>query len=328
MIKLLKTNKTPIGLFLATIVVSTTANAVPFAIGDVFAGVNNGRVQHYDDSGNLLETLDTGVGGYTTGMSFDSTGNLYVTNFSVGSISKFDTSGNLLDANFVTGLATPESIVFDNNGDFYVSQVFGSTVKKYDADGNFLTDINVGRRTDWIDLAADQTTLLYGNEGRTIYSHDVNTDTANADFATLGGSGEAFAMRILSDGGLLVADESNIKRLDSAGNLIQTYDAGIDEWFALNLDPDGTSFWSGSFGNDTFYQFDIATGNLLQSVATGFSGNNLYGLAVAGEITAGCSNCGGEGGGGDVDVPEPSTLSLLAIGLAGLPLLSRRRRKA
>jgi len=56
------------------------------------------------------------------------------------------------------------------------------------------------------------------------------------------GSGltQAFAMRILSDGGLLVADLYDITRFDSSGTLIQTCDiTGQDHWFALNQDPDG-----------------------------------------------------------------------------------------
>lgn len=55
------------------------ADHIPFNVGDVFAGVGNGKVQHYDSNGILLETLDTLQGGFTTGMAFDAVGNLYVT---------------------------------------------------------------------------------------------------------------------------------------------------------------------------------------------------------------------------------------------------------
>jgi hypothetical protein len=37
----------------------TRADHIPFNIGDVFAGVSNGKVQHYNPNGTLLETLDT-----------------------------------------------------------------------------------------------------------------------------------------------------------------------------------------------------------------------------------------------------------------------------
>jgi hypothetical protein len=73
-----------------------------------------------------------------------------------------------------------------------------------------------------------------------------------------------------------------------------TYDlAGVDGWFALNLDPDGTSFWSGSFLNDTFYKFDIASGTKLEEVNTGLGSGHLYGLVVYGEQTAALGSISG-----------------------------------
>jgi hypothetical protein len=45
---------------------ATMAASVPFQPREVFATVGNGEVQHYDKNGNLLETLYTGLGGYTT----------------------------------------------------------------------------------------------------------------------------------------------------------------------------------------------------------------------------------------------------------------------
>lgn len=305
-------------LFLVGLLGSSSSLAVPFVEGDVFAAVNAGRVYHYDNAGNYIEELNTGRGGFTTGMAFDASGNLYVTNFSDGTISKFDSSGGLVDATFVTGLATPESVVFDKNGDFYVTQVTGSTIKKYDGDGNFLMDVNIGQRSDWMDLAADQTTILYGDEGRTIFSFDVDTDSANPDFATLPGSGEAFALRILADGGVIVADGSEVKRTDAFGAVIQTYDVtGVGSWFALNLDPDNMSFWSGSFANDTFYRFDIASGALLDTVDTGLGSGNLYGLTVFGEIT--------EGGPGPSPTPAPGVLTLVMTGLTGWWFAARKQ---
>jgi hypothetical protein len=101
-------------------------------------------------------------------------------------------------------------------------------------------------------------------------------------------------MRILGDGGLLVADQINVKRFNADGSVNMTYDlAGVDGWFALNLDPDGTSFWSGSFINDTFYKFDIASGTKLDEVNTGLNGGNLYGLVVYGEQTAALGSISG-----------------------------------
>src|SRR5579859_5231515 len=71
--------------------------AVPYASGDVFAGVGGGKVYHYSPTGTLLEQLDTASGSNEeTGMCFDSGGNLRTTNFTAGNMTLFDNAGNLI----------------------------------------------------------------------------------------------------------------------------------------------------------------------------------------------------------------------------------------
>lgn len=293
--------------------------ALPFSSGDVFAAVASGQVQHYDSSLNLLETLDTTLGGFTTGMAFDGSGDLYVTGFSASAVSVFSQPTGALLGTFGSGYSTPESLVFNTAGEAYVGNLGGFILKK-DSAGGALATYSTGR-IDWLDLAANQSTIYFTTEGRTIFRYDVSGAGAFlSDFATLPGAGEAFALRILSDGGVLVADGDNIKRLDSSGSVVQTYDSGAnDNWFALNLAPDGTSFLSGDFGSAEIVKFDIASGSVLDSVNTGTGGSTLFGLAVAGEITA--------GGPPPPDVPEAGTYAAGAF-LAGLASLGWYRRRS
>jgi len=271
----------------------------PFSQGHVFAAVSNGRVQHYDANGNLLETLNTGLGGFTTGMATDSDGNLYVTNFSGNSVSVFD--GPALPHTHSVfsnaGLSSsPESILFDQAGDVYVGHASGlGDIVKLNNAGSEIDRFNVTvgpRGSDWIDLSADQTVMYYTSEGSAIYRYDLVNDTQLAPFTTTLPGGSAFALRLLPGGGILVANSTQIHRLDDSGTIVQSYDVvGEDRWFALNLDPDGTSFWSGDFGTANFYKIDIASGNiLLGPINTGTGGNTLFGLTVFGEIAVGQNN--------------------------------------
>ena len=286
-------------LFLMVVVLQITVStagsaATTFTKGDVFVGVESGQVQWRHADGTLVTTLNThAANGFTTGMAFDSTGKLYVTNFDQNEVSTFNTDGTLATPpTFGSGYgANPESILFDSSGNAYVGQASGTAdVLKFDSTGASLATYdpateNVG--TDWIDLAADQCTLYYTSEGTSIKRFDVcGTPTQLSDFATNLPGSNAYALRIRSDGGVLVADSDAIRRLDASGDVVQTYDAeGQDNWFALNLDPDGTSFWSADFSTSNVYKFDIATGAVLESFNTGTPTNTVFGLAVAGEIT-------------------------------------------
>ena len=71
--------------------------------------------------------------------------------------------------------------------------------------------------------------ILYTSEGRQVKRFDVFNNGQLDDFANLGNAGgpnfRLFALRLLPDGGLLVADKGNIKRLNSVGTVVKEYDA-------------------------------------------------------------------------------------------------------
>lgn len=262
------------------------ADIVP---GDTLVGVSHGQVYHYDSIGNLTNVLDTLQGGFTTGMAFDSSGNLYVTGFTSGNVTVFDSDGNVSTTfgNEING--SPESIVFDRDGNFYIGTVDGDDdIYKFSPDALLVEQYDVStelRGADWIDLADDQCTLLYTSEGTTIKRYDVCQDLQLPDFAT-GLHGNTFALRILPNNNVLVADRVDIHQLDAFGNIMKTYDApGENCWFALNLDPDGKSFWSADFCTSAFYKFNIETGNVgLGPVYTGTGARTVFGLVTAGEL--------------------------------------------
>ena len=256
------------GAALAACAVPAVATASTWDTGDVFAGVSSGNYNVYSNSGTFKETVSIGGDSFTTGCAFDRDFDLWTTDFGGSRIVELSGSHphGILTPIDVTdhGGGQPEALAFDSSGNIYSTNRSGDgDVKKYDASGNFLDTYDVeGGVSDWLDLSSDEQTVFYGTEGRDVYRYDTASDTQLSEFATFADSGNVFAMRLLppgdGSGGLLVADRNEIKRLDGAGNVVQTYDvAGQDAWLSLNLDPNGTSFWSGDFNSGDFYRFNI-----------------------------------------------------------------------
>jgi hypothetical protein len=265
------------------------ANGVALSVGDVLAATGNGLVKHFDSSGSLLDTLDTGTGAeFTTGMCFDSSGDLFVTDFGSDELSKFDSGGNLLSSTWATEPSIPESCTVDASGNVYVGGPGAPIIYEFNSSGTQINSFSVTGGsgtggTDWVDLSADECTILYTGEGTQILSYNVCTHTQNPDFAT-GLPGPCYALRIRPNGQVMVACASEVLRLDTSGNILQTYPiAGSSQLFALNLDPDNSTFWTGDIGNGEISHVDIATGNVLSQFNSSPS-TDLAGLAVVGEI--------------------------------------------
>ncbi len=281
--------------------------------GDVFAAVGNGLVDEFTPTGTLVQVINDGSGSaFTTGMAFDSGGNLFVTNFSNGTVSKLDNSGNIINSSFITGLTNPESLAISNAGNIFVGDAGTNKINEYNSSAGLLNSFTVAtqsRGTDWIDLAPDQKTILYTSEGTSVLSYDTSTSSQNPNFANGLPGSNAYALREIGSGAftgdVLVADSSNALLIGTSGNILQTYNlpgnGGGD--FSLNLDPSGNAFWTGDFSTGQIWEVNIANGSIMSQFNTGSSA--LFGIAVFGES-------------GQPGTPEPGTLVLLGGGLVAL----------
>ncbi len=293
--------------------VVATFTAVPaftgaYGAGDIFVSGGDGFVYVFSPGGTLLGSMNTGQSS-DTGSAFDRFGNFYVTIFEglasnppVG-IVKFDQNANLVGAfgNYPAGaVGHPESVVFNMAGDLIngvAQDVINPTdpVYEFDSSGNLIATFNVvpeNRGSDWVELLADQKTLLYTSEGLFVHSFNISTNTQNPDVNAsnpLPGNA-AYAFRVLPNGNLLIADTTSVVELSPTGTTVQTYtpNPGPSVLFALNLDPDGVSFWTADGVTGIVYKFNIASGAQL----TTFTSPNgaAAGLAVFGEKLVGTNN--------------------------------------
>ncbi len=284
------------------------AAQVPFEPGDVFAGTNGGKIMHFDAGGDLRQVLDGG--GQRTGMCFDGEGRLYATDFTNNEVSVWSRQGVQLHRRWGGPYnSSPESCVVDGDGHVYTGEAdHEQLIRKFDAGGNLLATFDAAgddRGTDWIELAADQCTMYYTSEGRRVKRYDVCRDRQLPDFAG-GLQPDCYSLRLRDNGELMVACQAQIYRLGAGGQVMQTYPITGEYLFAMNLDPDGKTFWTAGQQTGNVYRVDIETGNgagsphfsitkpqrrstgfeLLDQLGSLFDNIIVGGLAIYGERTA------------------------------------------
>jgi streptogramin lyase len=258
--------------------------------GELYVGLDFGKIGHYTNAGLLIETLDSTHGSTkSAGMCFDGSGNLFSTQFQANTVSKFNPGGSLLAANFGTGYnQNPESCAINTAGQIFIGQTGGThQVRKLDASGSLLATYSptVGPQgTNWIDLGGgDECTLYYTSGGTLIRRFDVCTNSQLSDFATAP-SGPCYAHRVRPNGEVMVTCSDAVYRFGPSGNVLQTYPGTSLQpstvfLITVNLDPDNTTFWVAD-GPSQVFRVDIATG---VQVSTFPIPSIVGGLAVVGE---------------------------------------------
>jgi len=321
---------------IVSIVASAAASALPFAIGDVLTSVGNSQLKVFTQAGVLKQTL-TATGANATfndGMCVDGAGNVYQTGLNSGNVSKYDANGNLVNATYITGVNRVESCVFNRAGEMFVGIASSpSRILKYNvsgAVGALVATYNTAAATDWIELSSDQCTMLYTNEQPIVRRVNVCTNTQLPDLTTITGASNLYAMRFLPTGEILAAGGNGVYKLSATGTVLQTWPRANpgDQLFALNLDPDGASFWTGSISNGNVYKYSLASVAAPLVTFNAAPNTELGGVMVYGEVTA-----GGPGPGpaptGPAEIPtlsEWSVILLMALTAVFAALHLRRRR--
>ncbi len=164
----------------------------------------------------------------------------------------------------------------------------------------FAVDQDVGG--SWfVEIASDQTILWYTSAGTEIKRIDVSTSLQLGDFATVpnapGPRPGLRSIRLLPPGdgstGLIAANGSQVVRLDGAGTVIQTYTPPnpqqAQDLDKLEFTHLADKFWVSDQFSTHLYQFDLASGALLQDIATGLPPGQLCGFSIYNGYRAGVS---------------------------------------
>jgi len=119
-----------------------------------------------------------------------------------------------------------------------------------------------------MDLAADGCTLVYPklntralgpdwiDQWISVSRYDLCADEPLSDLVPRLPWLNLTRLRLLPDGGFLVASGYGLERRDAAGNLV--WQRTVDQqrlWFLLALDPSGKTFWSGAY--DKVWHFSV-----------------------------------------------------------------------
>ena len=290
-------------------------------VGNTGAPLNppgTGKVLMFTPTGTLAGTLND-QSSSNGAMGFDNSGNLYVANYDSGTLSKFDAKASLVASKFAftySGGNTqyPESIATDIAGNIYVGGPGGNlgdprgSLYKFSPSGGassqvynvFCPEGNGG--ADWIELSADQHTVLYTCARKGVYSVDLNSTpsspNSSLNYNPVAGippasdpaqeqkkPNRAYALRIIPTGpyagDLLVATRygpilvnpnipipasNNPSCASPSGPLLKCYTvpATVDG-YVLSLDPNPngiTDFWMAEQLTGNVWKVNIATGNV------------------------------------------------------------------
>ena len=266
-----------------------------FAPGDVFVALETGPVLWRTRDGLITRVLPQAVVGAGEGMTFDASGNLYVTRWSIdstgltadyGSVEKYSNMGLPLGEVGPLLDCGPHTIVFAAPATFYVGLAgCNRTIVKTPLDSTITAEYRAAEDVYgvfWMDLGPDDCTMYYTSQGPNVKRYDVCGDRQLSNFnaAPLPG-GIAHDLRVLPDGRVLVSSGQVVALLNASGALVGAYQVPGEAalWTGLDLVGDGT-FWVGNYLSSNLHRFNLATGARVASFNTGSPAHTVVGVRV------------------------------------------------
>ncbi len=274
---------------------------------------NLNTVLEFDSAGNQSTFATTASGlSYHYGLAFDSNGNLYVGNPGSNTIEEFNSSGQG-HVFASSGLSGPIGLAFDGSGSLYVANADNSTIEEFNSGGTgsvFATAASGVNNP--AGLAFDASGNLYvANQGNYTVEEFGPGGTGSVFATTTSGISNPYGLAVYG-GNLYVANHGD--------NTVEKFNAsGIGSTFA--------SFSTNGVGaylvEPTGLAFD-SSGNLY--VATPADGGDILKIDPEGDMSVFASGFGAAQFLA-IDVPEPSSFLLAALGVVSLAAFLKRHRR-
>ncbi len=237
-------------------------------------------------SGNMLKAS-------SQGLAFDSSGNLYVADYSSNTVNEVTPSG--IVSTFVlasAGLSDPSGLAFDSSGNLYVANLGDNTISEVTPLGIVSTFVPASAGLSWPEgLAFDRNGNLYvvnGNDNNTV-SEVTPSGVVSTFLPASAGLSDPTGLAFDSSGNLYVTNVGNdtVSEVSPSGK-VSTFvptSAGLSWPFGLAFDNSGNLYVANHRSdtvsevspNGTVSTFVPASAGLSGPMALAFdSSNNLY----------------------------------------------------
>jgi sugar lactone lactonase YvrE len=283
--------------FATSLVTVLAASTTRSRAGTIFMYVtNNGNrtLSAVDPNGKVTVIAAKGPLMGPSGLAFN--GNLFVANTLGNTIEEYSPAGMHLKTFATTGLSSPDGLTFGLDGNLYVTNTLSNTIESYSPAGK--------------DLGAFADTGLQSPHGLTFNQKTGDLFVANTvsgtieEFSDTGVDKGAFVSKLGAPVGLAFDQAGNlyvtlqnsgtVDEFNSKGTLVKVFAKGLDLPWGLTFDDDGNLYVANA-GNNTIEKFNSA-GKDLGAFVPNLLNAPHYLLII----------------------PEPSTLTLLGIGMGVL----------
>jgi len=257
----------------------------------------NNAVYEINGNGNVIKTFSSPLFSNPEGLAVDQSGNLYVAEDGAGSISKITPSGTV--STFVSNIDHPCGLAFDSNGNLYCCDDSLPLILKISPQGvpsTFASNFYSGP-TSSCGLAIDSNGNVY----------DADYQNGNIYKFTSTGAMSTFASGLNSPTGLALDDSGNLYVGSYFGDTITEITSGGKSSSILASGISG-----GVFGLAFDSQQDLYA-------ADHYGTNSIVKIPPGGNASPFTSSLGGDANFvAIVNVPEPKSVAILAVGLFGL----------